>query len=67
MPLVSHQIPGGARVVLRFCDGCNAPNAPFGTGSLHEAIRTKDPSKVKVWCGPTGCKAQVAETDERAA
>ena len=56
MPIRSHQIPGGSLVVLRSCDGCGSPHAPWGTGSLHEAIRTKDPSKVKCWCGKDGCR-----------
>lgn len=61
MPIRSHQIPGGSLVVLRSCDGCGSPHAPWGTGSLHEAIRTKDPSKVKCWCGPTGCAEKSTE------
>lgn len=61
MPIRSHQIPGGSLVVLRTCDGCGSPHAPWGTGSLHEAIRTKDPSKVKCWCGPGGCAAKANE------
>ena len=63
MPIRSHQIPGGSLVVLRTCDGCGSPHAPWGTGSLHEAIRTKDPSKVKCWCGKDGC---VAKNEEKA-
>lgn len=62
MPISSYQIPNGARVLVRTCDGCGAPNAPYGTGSILEAIRTKDPSKVKVWCGPAGCRK--AKTQE---
>lgn len=67
MPLRSVEITPGNRVFVRECDGCGLPNAPFGTGSIHEAIRTKDPSKVKVWCGINGCKAAKGETGERAA
>lgn len=61
MPIRSHQIPGGSLVVLRSCDGCGSPHAPWGTGSLREAIRAKDPSKVKCWCGPDGCVAKSNE------
>jgi len=52
MPLTTYTIPGtSSTVMIRTCDGCGAPNAPYGTGSA-----TKDPSKVKVWCGPDGCR-----------
>lgn len=61
MPLRSIEITPGNRVFLRFCDGCGIANAPFGLGSLHEAIRTKDPSKVKVWCGSDGCRLEGQE------
>lgn len=45
-------------VPVRTCDGCGSTNAPYGEGSLREAIRTKDPRKVKCWCGPDGCAAK---------
>lgn len=68
MPLRSVETAPGYRAFERFCDGCGVANAPYGTGSLHEAIRTKDPTKVKVWCGPDGCKATNSTDDtERAA
>jgi hypothetical protein len=66
-PISTYQIPGGARVVIRTCDGWGAPNAPFGMGNLHEAIRTKDPSKMKVWCGKDGCRVIKAKEEGRAA
>lgn len=56
MPLTTIETAPGHRVVVRTCDGCGSTHAPWGTGSLHEAIRTKDPSKVKCWCGPDGCR-----------
>ena len=56
MPLQSVDLRPGFRVMERYCDGCGVANAAFGHGSLHDAVRTKDPSKVKVWCGPDGCK-----------
>ena len=51
------------RVIVRTCDGCGSPNAPYGIGRLIDALRSGDPSKVKCWCGPDGCKA----SEEKAA
>lgn len=66
MPLHSVETAPGVRVFERFCDGCGVANAPHGIGSLREAIRTKDPSKIKVWCGPDGCRQQAKEEDTAA-
>lgn len=61
MPIRSVQTGPEHHVFVRSCDGCGSPHAPWGTGSLHEAIRTKDPSKVKCWCGKDGCAAKSNE------
>ena len=45
----------------RYCDGCGVANASFGSGSLHDVLRTKDPGKIKVWCGPGGCRHEQRE------
>lgn len=58
MPIRSVQTGPEHHVFIRACDGCGSPHAPWGTGSLHEALRTRDPSKVKCWCGPDGCVAK---------
>ena len=57
MPLTPIETAPGFRVFVRRCDGCGAQHAPYGKGSLREAIRTGDLSKVKCWCGPAGCRA----------
>ena len=49
----------------RYCDGCGVANAPFGSGSLHDVLRTKDTSKIKVWCGPGGCRRRAEATEAR--
>ena len=47
----------GFRVFVRRCDGCGSKHAPYGRGSLREAIRTGEFGRVKCWCGPDGCRA----------
>ena len=61
MPLRSVELRPGWRVMERYCDGCGVANASFGSGSLHDVLRTKDPGKIKVWCGPGGCRHEQRE------
>lgn len=58
MPLRSVETAPGYRVFERTCDGCGSSRAPYGTGSIREALRTRDATKVQCWCGPNGCIAQ---------
>lgn len=55
MTVATHQIPGGARVLLFTCT-CGR-EAHFGRDAdLLAAIRTGDVSKAGTWtCGPNGC------------
>lgn len=49
MPVKSHQIEGGARVVLFFCEVCDRP-AQFGFGvHLITSLRTGNAAKAGKW------------------
>lgn len=50
MPARSHQIPGGARVLLYSCEVCSEP-ASFGydVGSIRDAIDHKDAKRLGRW------------------
>jgi hypothetical protein len=61
MPLRVFETAPGFRVFVRRCDGCGSPHAPYGKGSLRDAIRTGDLGRVRCWCGPTGCRAAPKE------
>lgn len=52
MPARTHQIPGGAKVMMFTCDDCGAP-ASFSIGAnLREALSTGDVTKAGRWfCG----------------
>lgn len=61
MPLLSFETAPGFRVFIRRCDSCGSPHAPYGKGSIREAIRTGELGRVRCWCGPDGCRATRAE------
>lgn len=63
MPIRSVESSPGHRVFERSCEGCGSLDAPHGVGSYTEALRTKDASKVKCWCGPDGCAANKEKAD----
>jgi len=62
MPITGFDTAPGFRVFVRRCDGCGAPHAPYGKGSLCDAIRSDDLGRVRCWCGPDGCRAARRET-----
>ncbi|KQU95257.1 hypothetical protein ASC68_19085 [Devosia sp. Root105] len=57
MPIRATETARGSHVFERRCDGCGAPHAPYGKGSLREAIRTGEFGRLRCWCGPAGCRA----------
>lgn len=63
MPIRSVESSPGHRVFERSCDGCGSPNAPFGTGRYTDALNSRDPSKVKCWCGSDGCQRDKESVD----
>lgn len=56
MPLIAIETAPGFRIAVRRCDGCGAPNAPYGRGSLRAALQSGELGRVKCWCGPDGCR-----------
>lgn len=47
MPIRSVESSPGHLVIERTCDGCGSPPSPWGTGSIHEALRTRAKSTEK--------------------
>lgn len=67
MPVRSHQIEGGSKVLLFACDVCGAP-ASFGEGvNVRAALATGDVKKAGTWycaahCDPT---ATIASEEQK--
>lgn len=60
MPLIPVETAPGFRVVLRRCDGCGAPNARYGNGSLRAALQSGELGRVRCWCGLDGCRLRAS-------
>lgn len=57
MPIRPIETGPGFSAFERRCDSCGSPHAPYGKGSLSQAIRTGEFGRLRCWCGPNGCRA----------
>lgn len=65
MPVRSHQIPGGAKVLLFFCEGCGAPAHFSEDAHILEAVQSGKVERAGRWyCGWADGRPKCIAQDE---